>query len=193
MTKSAHADDIVASCPPTSSDAFYYPERTFFDPQDDERDKNSRQFLTQVLATMNEPSLSCGPFKDREAYRLLFIAAFRHPVAIRINDSANSIVLESTEMSGTAGGDGSGLVFEHKRIQLNERDWKELKSAIAASMFWNTTPTSSEGGVDGDTWIIEGRKGEEYHAATRWNPQATSFGNLGRLFFRLAGLTFPAP
>jgi len=188
MTNSVPAEDIVASCPAASSDASYYPERTF-DAQRSDMDKLFRHSATEFLTAMNEPSLSCGPSKEREAYRLLFLPAFGHPVAIRINDSASGIVLESTELSGMAGYD-PGMVFERKRIQLNERDWNELKSAIVASTFWSAT-TSAEAliGIDGDQWIIEGRKGREYHAVGRFHPKGTWFGDLGQIFFKLSGIT----
>jgi hypothetical protein len=188
MTNSAHAEDITASCPPASSDVFYYPERTF-DARRSDMDESFRHGFATDLAAMNELSLSCGPSKEREIYRLLFLPTFNHPVAVRITDTASGIVLESTELSGESGY-YPGMVFEHKRIQLNERAWKELKTSIAASMFWSST-TSVEAmiGIDGDLWIIEGRKGQEYHAVGRFHPKGTSFGDLGQMFFKLAGIT----
>jgi hypothetical protein len=167
MTNSVHANDIITSCPLASSDAFYYPERAL-DAQRSDMDESFRHWFTAHLAAMNEPSLSCGPTKDREVYRVLFLPTFDHPIAIRITDSASGIVLESTKLSGMSGYD-PGMPLERKRIQLNKRDWNELKSAITTSTFWSAT-TSAEAliGIDGDQWIIEGRKGREYHAVGRF-------------------------
>jgi hypothetical protein len=188
MTNSAHAEDIIASCPATKSDVFYYPERTF-EAQRSDVDRIFRQSFTEQLAAMIEPSLSCGPSMDREVYRLLFLPAFGHLVAIRIIDSTSGIVLESTE-SSSMGYYYPGMTFEHKRIQLNERDWNELKSAIAASAFWTAT-TNAEAliGIDGDEWIIEGRQGRKYHAVGRFHPKGNSFRDLGQIFLKLAGIT----
>jgi hypothetical protein len=187
MTNSAHASDVVISCPPANSDVFYYPERAF-DAQYDDMDKSFRQGFTEHLAAMKEPSLSCGSASERETYRLLFVPAFNHPVVIRVTNTTSGIVLESTELSGE-GGYAPGAPIERKRIQLSEGDWKELKTAITASMFWSAT-TSSEAliGIDGDRWIIEGRKSREYHAVGRFHPKGTSFGDLGQIFFKLAGI-----
>jgi hypothetical protein len=188
VTNSAHAIDINTSCPPATSDAFYYPLGTF-DTQYNDMDEDFRRGFALPLAYMNEPSLSCGSIKEQETYRLLFLAAFGHPVAIRIAGTTSGFLLESTELSG-GGGDPPGMRVERKRSELREGDWKELKTAIDASMFWSAT-TSSEVliGIDGDSWIIEGRKGQEYHAVGRFHPKGTALGNLGQLFFKLSGIT----
>lgn len=188
LVDSAHSKDIVASCPPAGSDAFYYPERAF-DAERGDMDESFRRSFTAHLAATNEPSLSCGSAGERETYRLLFLPTFNHPVAIRITDTASGILLEATELSGGAGYD-PGMRVERKQIQLSEGDWKELKAAITALMFWNAT-TSSEAliGIDGDIWIIEGRRDHEYHAVGRFHPKGTPFGNLGQIFFKLAGVT----
>jgi hypothetical protein len=45
---------------------------------------------------------------------------------------------------------------------------------------------AQETGLDGAQWLIEGRRGQTYHAIDRWSPRGTVH-DLGSLFFDLAG------
>lgn len=65
-------------------------------------------------------------------------------------------------------------------------DWRRLQRALDAANFWSLAPTCTRGGLDGATWLIEGRQGDTYHAVTRWSPRGPIY-EIGRAFFELSG------
>jgi hypothetical protein len=65
-------------------------------------------------------------------------------------------------------------------------DWARFQAQISAVGFWSLAPMDDHQGSDGATWLIEGRRGNEYHRIERWSPGGEVHA-LGRLFFTLAG------
>jgi hypothetical protein len=70
---------------------------------------------------------------------------------------------------------------------LSSADWNRLRASLITSDFWNPQEVHPFGmGLDGATWLFEGRRGNIYHAVERWSPEG-SLRALGQLFFSLAG------
>ena len=74
-------------------------------------------------------------------------------------------------------------------VALSLDDWEELQRSLVISNFWSLDSADNRLGLDGADWLIEGRRGDEYHQVERWSPQG-AIHNLGRLFFALAGPSF---
>jgi hypothetical protein len=71
-------------------------------------------------------------------------------------------------------------------MALTPDAWEKLQQALNAAQFWALSTAGEEVGLDGAQWLIEGRRGQTYHAIDRWSPRG-AVHDLGRLFFDLAG------
>jgi hypothetical protein len=72
-------------------------------------------------------------------------------------------------------------------VALSLPDWSKLQQALEIAEFWSPRPDSELAvGLDGADWLIEGRRGDTYHAIHRWSPEG-AIHDLGRVFFELAG------
>jgi hypothetical protein len=151
-----------------------------------------RKWYSQQLSAMKEPSLSCGD-AESETYRFTWLRTFDHPVAVRISWADEGAELISVELDG-AGGYAPGNVLKSARRALTGTDWRGLKASFEGLKFW-TMPTqlsADTDGADGAQWILEGRRGDDYHVVERWSPEAGSYREVGLQFLRLAGITVPA-
>ena len=67
-------------------------------------------------------------------------------------------------------------------------------STIAGIDFWRmpTLPLKGPPGLDGAQWIVEGRRGGDYHVVDRWTPREGVYRDAGLAFLKLAGIDVPA-
>ena len=80
-----------------------------------------------------------------------------------------------------------GALEEAPTKALSLDDWKKLQQALEAADFWSLSSARElPVGFDGAQWLIEGRRGDIYHAIHRWSPRG-AVRDIGRLFFDLAG------
>jgi hypothetical protein len=73
--------------------------------------------------------------------------------------------------------------------QLSRDDWGKMQTALTMSDFWSLATNDGRMGFDGANWLIEGRRGDTFHAVNRWSPRGV-VRDLGRTFFALAGSPF---
>ena len=76
---------------------------------------------------------------------------------------------------------------------LAEADWVRLKKLVEEADFWALPEHQFDGrvGLDGWTWIIEGRVGGRYHSSECWAPNTGAFFNLGNMIVEFGGLPLP--
>lgn len=183
---------VRSACPPLAADNYFFP-----DPSDPffslavSLDSFFRQWYSEHLRAMSEPSLSCGKSGDREIYRFLWLRTFHHPIAVRIARSENGGQLSAIVLSG-AGGYKPGSILKQVHKSLSPDQWEELIDEIKASEYWFQSSVEIGGlGCDGAQWIIEARRGQTYHVVDRWAGGENYF--LGLLFLELAGLKSETP
>ncbi|MFZ5791051.1 MAG: hypothetical protein ACOY3L_10155 [Pseudomonadota bacterium] len=173
-----------------SGDEQYIPRGTF--PRDyPGSDEARRGWYSLSLLRMGEPSLACGDWQGAEAYRILWLNALWHPVAIRVGRRGSEIELVATQLSGIASAD-PGVILAQVRKTLPVSQWYRLTDAVRHSEFWSLPTSGNMYGLHGEQWVVEGRRGDAYHIVDRWSPGAGAYRDLGVLFFDLAGWQRPA-
>lgn len=171
---------------PSADDDYFFP-RGVLDKDNPESDLFSRNWYSESLRRMGEPSLSCVSEGYSETYRFLWLRTFAHPISVRINQSQNKIEIEAYELSG-AGGYDPGTIAKHIRKTVSFSEWERLRSAFARVDFWNLPTKDSRLGADGAEWIIEGRRDKAYHVVDRWSPEGHD-RDVGLMFLDLAGFS----
>lgn len=178
--------DFDMSCPGGNSDAHFFPNGVFAKDRPD-LDQFVRCWYSWQLGAMEEPSLSHSTATYEVSYRFLWLRTFHPPIAVRISLSGNQLQLTAVELSG-AGGYEPGVIVRRTSVTLTPHDWGRIESALNADQFWSAPTTTERMGFDGASWIIEGRKQDDYHVVTRWSPEPEDeFHKLGLLFLELAG------
>lgn len=178
--------EVRSNCPPNESNAYFFPPGVVAIPgrKDDEF---ARNWYSQSLRRMGEPSLSCGPAIADISYRFLWLRTWGRPISVRVERTGGSTKLDAVELSG-AGGYDPGTVARWRSILLEPADWERIARAIATAEFWSARPTIEGLGADGARWIMEGRRKDNYHVVDRWSPEPDDdFHKLGLLFLDLAG------
>lgn len=138
------------------------------------------------LSAMHEPQLSCGASADEESYRFLWLRSFHDPVAIRVYRRGGQYGLVAVVLEYRTGGDLGGV---KKRVDkaLSVTEWRLAVAMLEEVGFWRmkTNPDDTIG-IDGASWIVEGRRTGRYHMADRQG--AFELEPIGRVFVKLANL-----
>ncbi|HLY56430.1 MAG TPA: hypothetical protein VKS60_12790 [Stellaceae bacterium] len=126
---------------------------------------------------MDEPPLCQSLGSEDEVYRFTWKSSFDGDAVVRIGRvgtrSSASWWKSFTRME--------------RHVELVLADWDHLQHAVHHAAFW----TQGEGieaslGLDGATWLFEGRRADEFWCFKRWSPMGP-LAELGRVFFELAG------
>lgn len=145
----------------------------------------SEAWYTGYLYVLKEPVL----FTDttpKEVYRFTWVRTFDNPVSVRIEKNKNSYELYWKQSDGKGGYYPGKLITEkHKKIDKNE--WDAFVKMIDQTDFWNLKTDNNYTGIDGATWILEGKKLTRYHKAEIWSPGSS--GKFYQCCDYLLGLT----
>lgn len=163
-TSCTYSEAKRSECSDTSSDAYYFPPGSSGFPAGSDLDIFDRKRFSQALRTMSEPSLSCQE-PSGESYR--FLIASERSVAVRVTEDHGAGHLVGVEIT-------EAPVNVKQRVQksLTRAQWIEVKEAVTALDFWRMPSEEKDCcGADGETWIIEGRRGSKYHVVRRWSPR----------------------
>ena len=180
-------DSGARACPEPTAVTFFFPAGTFH-PRPD-LDAFVAKWYSKHLAVMQEPSLSCGTLAGRETYRFTWLRTFHHPVVVRVNWLHDGGEISSVELDGAGGYEPGSILKSNKRV-LSRVDWDALKAAIQRAEFW-AMPTQAPAdldGADGAQWILEGRRGDQYHIVDRWSPESGPYHEASLLFLSAAGI-----
>ena len=130
----------------------------------------------------DEPPL-CRVDAD-EVYRFLYTHSFGRHASIRIGKRRDEITVVRSYYAGMFN------KAERCGALLTEADWERVQAAIAAADFWSLPRFVPSMGawLDGFWLVVEGRRGERFHASRFPNPDVEEYWQLGRLAFDLGGL-----
>ncbi len=140
--------------------------------------------LRSEICEMGEEPLPASPAE--EAYRFLWLRSREGPVFVRVEKRQGGATLVAAEL------DLTGKVLRRARRPLEPREWAALQAAVDAAGFWSLSTDDEPGGADGAMWTLEGRRGGEYHNASRWSPERSPFRAAGEAFLVASRLSFPA-
>jgi len=128
-----------------------------------------------------EPLCRVGGIES-EVYRFVWHSSFHGDATVQIVREGDAINLLWKYWSySLPAADASAPL-----MTLSTVDWDQLQRRLDVASFWSLDPDSSDMGLDGASWLIEGRRKDAYHSIYRWSPSGPLF-DLGRLFFDLAG------
>lgn len=127
------------------------------------------------LAAMDEPSLWTTNMRV-ETYRILWLRSFDPPMVFRLiilSDGSAILVVKKTNGEG---GFEPGKMVLNKQMNIDRQETQELLKTLALANFWSlpTLPPRDPSrfvGYDGADWIVEGKKGRQYHVVDR-HPEA---------------------
>lgn len=174
-------------CARSSAGQFFFPagvlgERTKrFD-----ADQFPRTWYSKHLRAMSEPSLSCSTTAV-EAYRFLWLRTWGAPIAVRLERNADVAALSAVTLDG-AGGYDPGVVTERVQRKLSAEEWKTIAAGLNKTEFWKMEGHVDGDGLDGAQWILEGRRGTQYHVVDRWSPKTGAYREFCLSLLRLAAV-----
>lgn len=139
--------------------------------------------VAEFLQSRGESSISCGAHAD-ETYRLIYLPEGGNALSLRAQRRGDHYEL---------------IVFGHDTKSasrlLDQADWNRLASAIERYNFWSRSPFPSPSihnnpiGLHGAAWVLEGQKGEWYHAVSRLSSfKEADFDRPAKAFFEIAKL-----
>jgi hypothetical protein len=148
-----------------------------------------REWYSKHLIAMGESRLPEGP---GQTFRFLWLRSFDHPIAIRVACIERTCKLTARRLGGRGGYEPGSLV-ERKARTLSERESARFRALLTEVQFWGQQPPDERIGLDGAQWVLEGRRGQDYHVWEVWSPETsgpfTGFRQLCLELLRLSGLT----
>jgi len=165
------------------------PLRSFFPDGTFEADRfDLRQSGATILNAMGERSLSCGTVP--ESYRFLWNHSFSGmpewaPVAARLTRTAKGWTAVAVRLD-----DARHLrVAERREVALTAEAASHAVDAIGQFGLWQREPFAMSEAFDGDTWIVEGRRGTAYYVVARVNQDERALRTLALAFLKAAGMS----
>jgi hypothetical protein len=134
--------------------------------------KYEEAWYTLYLYALKEPIL----FTDKsrtEVYRFTWLRTFHNPISIRIEKNNDSYFL-SWKLSSGAGGYEPGQMTIDKHKQVGRNEWENFIKLIDQIDFWNLKTDKNNFGLDGSSWILEGKTSLKYHVVDVWTPNKMS-------------------
>lgn len=137
---------------------------------------------SQLRATGQGP-LCRGSDPSTSVFRLTWIPSFHPTVMVRIEQRGTTYSLYAVRLTG-AGGYDPGSKARDTTVSIASSDWEEWTRLLSAARFWEASTDESDSavtphgkvvvmvGADGAQWLLEGRRGDQYHAVDRWSPHA---------------------
>jgi enterochelin esterase family protein len=148
------------------------------------------QVSDPYLALMTEP-LSSGKEPSDFAYRFVWVRTFHHPIVVRIEKDGPSAILRAVEFDGAGGYAWRGVAEEVSR-ELSPAEVEAVAAKLDKEGFWQMeSEPLGTAGVDGATWILEGRQNGKWYRVRKWCPKPGAFRDTCLFFLQLAGLKVP--
>ena len=139
----------------------------------------------QLRAT-GQRSLCAESEHSEVVFRLTWIPTFDPTVMVRLDKRGANYTLHAATLSG-AGGYEPGELRRDTTLALSEHDWPAWLSLVGSARFWEATTSQTDSAIgpdgkpvvlvgrDGARWLLEARRGTQYHAVDRWSPHAKEF------------------
>ncbi len=127
----------------------------------------SINWYSKYLEAFDEPIL-CD-YLPMKVFRFTYLRSFDQPIAIRIENSNDTITIYWKIFNGEYGYEfGENIESQSKKLTIE--DWESIVNKISALKFWNLPTQENEIlGTDGSQWILEGNVEGKYHVVDRWS------------------------
>ena len=149
-------------------------------------DDFQREWYSRHLLALGESILPEG---RGETYRFLWLRSFHRPIVVRVVCLEKACEIVARRSDGE-GGYEPGTVVERKARKLSDGDVARVRDLLARAQFWRPQPKDSRIGLDGAQWVLEGRRGRDYHLWDVWSPEAAGpFAQFRELCLQLVRLS----
>ncbi|MBN8428798.1 MAG: hypothetical protein J0L65_15160 [Xanthomonadales bacterium] len=142
--------------------------------------------LDSIQLRVGELPLWCG--RGAETYRLTYVPTFHNPILVQVWFDGDVGLLSATRFEGKGGYQIGDPKAQAKR-GLTPQEVARLRALVEAVGFWSPIRYRPREGLDGSTWIFEGRRDGHYQQMVRWSPEAGAERDFGLALIRLSGLT----
>ncbi len=123
----------------------------------------------------NEPTIY-NSTDNSEIFRFFFEPSFDYYASFRLEKRELLIFLILKITTGNNNNEDYNKLFYSDSIVLTEKDWIGFQNEIEKADFWHlATSDSTNWGLDGEDWTLEGKKNKYYHSVTRWCPDSVYF------------------
>jgi hypothetical protein len=187
---SARRPSLRLECPSLDAGDYYFP-RGALDPSRTKVDGLLRDWYSKYLRAMLEPSLSCGDRTGGFAYRFLWLRSFHAPIAVRLEKTGSSVVLNAVELEGT-GGQAAGEIVKRTQRALSPAEENKFLTRLKQVGFWEMRKNQDRFGMEGAQWILEGIDNGRYQVVDRWSPGPGPYRDVCLILLEFTGLTIPA-
>ncbi|MHC4118408.1 MAG: hypothetical protein ACYSWO_12980 [Planctomycetota bacterium] len=165
----------------------YFPEKVFSEREDLHTFVN--EWYSKHLKALQEPSLYKWDSTDTESvFRFTWLRTFHHPVSIRLEILPNGTGKLYSKMTSGTGGYEPGKLKTNNVKNIKKAIVDEFLEIVKDEAFWKLPTRIEDGGMDGSQWIIEGRKGHDYHIVDRWTPEKGTVKRIGIFLIELSNL-----
>jgi hypothetical protein len=121
------------------------------------------------LRALGEPSLWKTTMKpDWAVYRFTVIPSRAPGFVLRlmVDPDGNATLVAKWQIRG----EGPESTHVHQQsVPVGREQVKEFDELVRASNFWLLSTGKLAAGVDGQEWLLEGRRNSEYHIVERWS------------------------
>ncbi|MCX5645340.1 MAG: hypothetical protein NTZ17_11790 [Phycisphaerae bacterium] len=180
---------VRSECPSLDAGDYYFPKGAL-DPSRPKIDRLTRDWYSQFLRVMLEPSLSCGQGSGGFAYRFLWLRGSHHPIAVRIEGGGSSITLSAVELDG-AGGHAPGEIVKRIQRALSPAEQSKFLTTLSRVGFWEMPKNQDRFGLNGAQWVLEGAADGRYQVVERFSPGPGAYRDLGLLLIEFTGIAIP--
>jgi len=156
-----------------------------------ESDSSAQKWWNNYLTKIKEPNLKT---ELNESYRLtIYNSMWSSFKTYRIYKDSVSYKLVFKEFGGKNIERENSTLTSNTERDLSKKEWTEIQSLLRNTGFWSLPVTIDRSGLDGTTWILEGKNPDgndctnrEYHLVARWQPLDTM--KVMELNYKLIGL-----
>jgi hypothetical protein len=186
--------DVGEVSPPSASGALWERDTKERFPFVAESERE-RGWTQQRLLEMGEPFLSCcNPGVD-EAYRFTWVRSFHPTVVVRFwrKGETQYVHVLTRDLNPEEVRAIANDRLSSRPVQtLSARQWTAVRDAVDGSGFWSEAESGTENGIDGATWVLEGRRDAGYHFVERWSPESGAFREGCLTLLQVAGFSVSA-
>jgi hypothetical protein len=138
---------------------------------------DEQYFSDQCLQQMQEPRLAeAGADKNAVVYRISIFPVWGNSIVVRAQKVGAIYKLWGQELSP---GKSCGKLVARNEVVLSAVDSKTLDALIAHLNLFQMPAHDRVDGCDGDTWVLEGVLGGQYHVVERWCASHCDCGERG--------------
>ena len=139
------------------------------------QEKPQPNYYEEQLQALKETSIGNLPSEGvTQSYRLLWLRTFHHPVVVRVDVLSDGTGRVRIKETSGQGGYAPGKLIKNDGRKLTQQETQWFVDRMQESGFWdlpsNEKQAENEIILDGATWVVEGKKGGQYHFLERYAP-----------------------